>query len=61
VLSWRYTPSGPTGGFIQVYPEAGDIAVMSEARTGTSAVSAGNYRDVTVTAVGDWSITIRPR
>jgi len=39
----------------------GDIAVMSEARTGKSAVQAGDYKNVAVTAVGDWSITIRPR
>ena len=61
MTGFRFSPSVSTGGFIQVYSEMGDIAVMSEARTGKSAVQAGDYKNVAVTAVGDWSLTIRPR
>jgi hypothetical protein len=37
-----------------------DIAIDSQATSGTSAVSAGTYPNVSVSGYGDWSIKITP-
>lgn len=37
------------------------IAINSQARNGSSAVSKGTYRNVQVNALGNWTITIIPK
>jgi hypothetical protein len=48
------------GALIQINDDSGGIAVNSEAHSGTTAVEPGTYKNVSVTAIGKWTITIKP-
>jgi hypothetical protein len=52
-----------SGSYFQIMSSGGycyEGAVTSEAHRGTSYISAGRYQDLSVAAIGDWTITIRP-
>jgi len=55
VLSWT-----DDGGIFQIFT-ADDVPVNSQGRNGTSVLDAGAMRNVQVNAMGNWTITIRPR
>lgn len=61
VMSWTYTPSDPQLKLFAVQDENFQIAISSDAPTGKSAVAAGTYRNVSVNAEGDWTITLKAR
>ena len=46
-------------GAIQINDDGGGIAVNSEAHGGTTAVEPGTYKNVSVNAIGKWTITIK--
>lgn len=60
VLEWKHKSSIGEGFFI-VSDEEAKINVNSSGRRGESALEPGTYRNVDVTADGDWSMTIKGR
>jgi len=48
------------GGVFTVQDQAFGLTVNSQGSSGTSQVSAGTYSDVSVNAVGNWTIRITP-
>lgn len=53
-LAWRND-----GGFFSVLDDSG-VPVNSQGQSGTSALSAGTYTNVSVNAIGNWTINISP-
>ncbi len=60
VLAWKHK-SSIGGGYFIVMDEEAKINVNSSGRRGSSALEPGTYRNVDVTADGDWSMSIRGR
>jgi hypothetical protein len=48
------------GGIFQIFT-SDDVPVNSQGRSGTSILDAGTYRGVQVNALGNWTVSIRPR
>lgn len=48
------------GALIQINDDSAGIAVNSEAHSGTTAVEPGTYKNVSVNAIGNWKITVKP-
>lgn len=61
VLRWRNSGSEFGGGYFIVSDQDFKINVNSQGKRGKSALEPGTYRNVDVTADGDWSMTIEGR
>lgn len=61
VIVWSYRPADPQFKFFNINDADYQITINSDAPTGRSALSAGTYRNVQVSAQGSWAITFAPR
>jgi len=60
VLKWKHSESGEVA-FFTISDDDFKINVSADSRSGETALEPGTYKNVDVSATGDWSMTIKRR